>query len=94
MFRGCETMGGARRFCQTRGLLRNLRQRFYRLGATSQDENDAIQPPLVRVREALTTELLAAKITAVLLPTTGQDLLPAITHPYIPNRTGLYLVLF
>src|SRR3982751_1786902 len=54
VFRGCKTTGGAQRFCQAHGFVRNLRQGFYRLGAGPQHPNDAIRPQLVRAWEALT----------------------------------------
>ena len=60
VFRGCKTTGGAQRFCRAHGFLRNLRQGFYRLGAVSQNANDAIRPQLVRAWEALTAQLLVA----------------------------------
>ena len=60
VFRGCKTPGGAQRFCQAHGFLRNLRQGFYRLGAEPRDLNDAIVPPLVRAWEELTAQLLVA----------------------------------
>jgi transposase-like protein len=60
VFRGCKTRGGAQRFCRAHGFVRNLRQGFYRLGAVSQDPNDAIRPQLVRAWEALTAQLLVA----------------------------------
>jgi transposase-like protein len=60
VFRGCKTTGGAQRFCQAHGFLRNLRQGFYRLGAEPRDPHDAIRPPLVRAWEELTSQLLAS----------------------------------
>jgi transposase, IS6 family len=60
VFRGCTTAGGAQRFCQAHGFLRNLRQGFYRLGAVPREANDATRPPLVRAWEELTTQLLAS----------------------------------
>jgi transposase-like protein len=60
VFRGCKTAGGAPRFCPAHGLLGNLQNGFYRLGAVSQDANDAIMPPLVRAWEALTARWLVA----------------------------------
>jgi transposase-like protein len=60
VFRGCKTTGGAQRFCQAHGFLRNLRNGFYRLGAVLQDPNDGTRPPLVRAWEALTAQLLVA----------------------------------
>jgi hypothetical protein len=60
VFRGCQTTGGAQRFCQAHGFVRNLRPGFYRLGAVSQEANDAIRPQWVRAGEALTVQLLVA----------------------------------
>src|SRR4051795_7934425 len=60
VFRGCKTAGGAQRFCQAHGFLRNLRQGFYRLGAFARDPKDALRPQLVRAWEELTTQLLAS----------------------------------
>ena len=60
VFRGCQTTGGAQRFCRAHGFVRNLRPGFYRLGAIPQDANDAIRPPLARAWEALTAQLLVA----------------------------------
>ena len=60
VFRGCKTAGGAQRFCQAHGFLRNLRQGFYRLGAVPRDPKDALRPQLVRAWEELTTQLLAS----------------------------------
>jgi transposase-like protein len=60
VFRGCQTAGGAQRFCQAHGFMRHLRQGFYRLGAVPRDPNDALRPPLVRAWEALTAQLLVA----------------------------------
>ncbi len=60
VFRGCQTKGGAQRFCQAHGFIRNLRPGFYRLGAAPQDCNEAIVPQLVRAWEALTAQLLVA----------------------------------
>jgi transposase-like protein len=60
VFRGCQTTGGAQRFCQAHGFIRNLRQGFYRLGAAPQEPNEAIVPQLVRAWEALTAQLLVA----------------------------------
>ena len=59
VLRGCQTTGGAQRFCRAHGFVRNLRQGFYRLGAVSRDPNDAIRPQLVRAWEELTIQLLA-----------------------------------
>jgi transposase, IS6 family len=64
VFRGCKTARGAQRFCQAHGFVRNLRQGFYRLGAVSQDANDAIRPQWVRAWEALTAPLLARSSTS------------------------------
>jgi transposase, IS6 family len=60
VFRGCQTAGGAQRFCQAHGFLRNLRQGFYRLGAEPRDPNDALRPRLVRAWEELTSQWLAS----------------------------------
>jgi transposase-like protein len=60
VFRGCKTTVGAQRFCQAHGFVRNLRQGFYRLGAVSQDGNEAIRPQWVRAWEALTAPLQVA----------------------------------
>jgi transposase-like protein len=60
VFRGCKTTGGAQRFCQAHGFVRNLCQGFYRLGAFARDPNDFIRPQLVRAWEAPTAQLLAA----------------------------------
>src|SRR4051794_13615953 len=60
VFRGCKTAGGAQRFCQAHGFLRNLRNGFYRLGAAPRDPKEAIVPQLVRAWEALTAQLLVA----------------------------------
>jgi transposase, IS6 family len=60
VFRGCKTIGGAQRFCQAHGFVRNLRQGFYRLGAEPRDPNDALRPRLVRAWEELTIQLLAS----------------------------------
>ncbi len=60
VFRGCKTAGGAQRFCQAHGFVRNLQQGFYRVGALPRDSNEAIRPPLVRAWEALTAQLLVA----------------------------------
>jgi transposase, IS6 family len=60
VFRGCKTAGGAQRFCQAHGFIRNLQNGFYRLGTVRRDPNDAIVPPLVRAWEALTAQLLVA----------------------------------
>jgi transposase, IS6 family len=60
VFRGCKTTGGAQRFCQAHGFIRNLRQGFYRLGAIPRNPKDAIRPQLVRAWEALTARLLVA----------------------------------
>jgi len=60
VFRGCKTAGGAQRFCQAHGFVRNLHQGFYRLGALPRDPNDAIRPQLVRAWETLTAQLLVA----------------------------------
>ena len=60
VFRGCKTAGGAQRFCQAHGFVRNLRQGFYRLGAFPRNANDAIRPQLVRAWEELTIQLLAS----------------------------------
>ena len=60
VFRGCKTMGGAQRFCQAHGFVRNLRQGFYRLGAVPRDAKSAIVPQLVRAWEELTLQLLAS----------------------------------
>jgi transposase, IS6 family len=60
VFRGCKTAGGAQRFCQTHGFVRNLRQGFYRLGAVPQDANEALRPPWIRAWESLTAQLLVA----------------------------------
>jgi transposase-like protein len=59
VFRGCKTTGGAQRFCQAHGFVRNLRQGFYRLGAELRDPNDATRPRLVRAWQELTIQLLA-----------------------------------
>jgi transposase, IS6 family len=60
VFRGCKTAGGAQRFCQAHGFLRNLRQGFYQLGAVPQHPNDVLRPRLVRAWEELTLQLLAS----------------------------------
>jgi transposase, IS6 family len=60
VFRGCKTAGGAPRFCQAYGFLRNLCQGFYQLGAAPRDSKDAIVPRWARVWEALTAQLLVA----------------------------------
>jgi transposase, IS6 family len=60
VFRGCKTTGGAQRFCQAHGFVRNLRQGFYQLGAATQNTNGAILPRLVRAWEELTVQLLAS----------------------------------
>jgi transposase, IS6 family len=44
VFRGYKTTGGAQRFCQAHGFVRNLRQGFYRLGTAPRDPNDAVRP--------------------------------------------------
>jgi transposase-like protein len=59
VFRGCKTPGGAQRFCQAHGFVRNLHQGFYRLGVVLRNINDAIRPRLVRAWEELTLQLLA-----------------------------------
>jgi transposase, IS6 family len=60
VFRGCKTAGGAQRFCQAHGFVRNLRLGFYRLGAIPQEASDEIRPQWVRAWEALTAQLLVA----------------------------------
>jgi transposase, IS6 family len=60
VFRGCKTNGGAQRFCQAHGFVRNLRQGFYRLGAEPRDPHDATRSRLVRAWEELTSQLLAS----------------------------------
>ena len=60
IFRGCQTTGGAQRFCRAHGFIRNLRQGFYRLGAEPRDSHDATRPRLVRAWEELTIQLLAS----------------------------------
>lgn len=60
VFRGCKTAGGAQRFCQAHGFVRNLRQGFYRLGMVPRNTKDALRPRLVRAWEELTLQLLAA----------------------------------
>ncbi len=60
VFRGCKTTGGAQRFCQAHGFVRNLRQGFYRLGAVPRNAKGAIVPRLVRAWEELTLQLLAS----------------------------------
>ena len=59
VFRGCQTTGGAQRFCRAHGFVRNLRQGFYRLGKAPRDRKDAIRPLLVRAWEELTFQLRA-----------------------------------
>jgi IS6 family transposase len=59
VFRGCKTAGGAQRFCQAHGFVRNLGRGFYRLGAVS-PAHDATGPRLVRAWEELTIQLLAS----------------------------------
>jgi transposase-like protein len=60
VFRGGKTLGGAQRFCQAHGFVRNLGQGFYRLGAVLRNTNEAIRPRLVRAWEELTLQLLAS----------------------------------
>jgi transposase-like protein len=60
VFRGCKTTGGAQRFCQAHGFVRNLQNGFYRLEAASLPPKDVLLPPLVRAWEALTAQLLIA----------------------------------
>ena len=60
VFRGCKTNGGAQRFCQAHGFVRNLQHGFDRLEAASLPPQDVLLPPLVRAWEALTAQLLTA----------------------------------
>jgi transposase-like protein len=48
VFRGCQTVRGAQRFCPAHGLVRNLCPGFYRLGVGPRNTNEAIRPRLVR----------------------------------------------
>ena len=61
VFRGCQSAGGAQRFCRAHGFVRNLRPGFYRLGAAPRDPNDPIRPFFVQAWEALTIQLLTAE---------------------------------